>query len=85
MQTQHHLPQSDKTLPLISFIITYYNEPIDMIKKCIDSILKLTLSAEEREIIVIDDGSDNSPLSLLAEIKPETLVLQWQRDNIFSL
>ena len=58
MQTQHHLPQSDKTLPLISFIITYYNEPIDMIKKCIDSILKLTLSAEEREIIVIDDGSD---------------------------
>ena len=82
MQTQHHLPQSDKTLPLISFIITYYNEPIDMIKKCIDSILKLTLSAEEREIIVIDDGSDISPLNL---VKPETLVLQWQRDNIFSL
>ena len=39
-----------------------------MIKKCIDSILKLTLSAEEREIIVIDDGSDISPLNLLAEI-----------------
>ena len=33
MQTQQPLPQNDKAQPLISFIITYYNEPIDMLKK----------------------------------------------------
>ena len=51
--------------PLISFIITYYNLPVEMLYKCIDSILHLSLHPSEREIIVVDDGSDNSPMNEL--------------------
>ena len=44
----------------ISFIIPYYNLPPTMLKECIESILALPLQANEREIIVVDDGSDCS-------------------------
>ena len=44
----------------ISFIIPYYNLPVDMMRECIDSILALPLQPQEREIIIVDDGSDNN-------------------------
>lgn len=40
----------------ISFIITYYNEPAELLRGCVDSILTLPLGDGEREIIVVDDG-----------------------------
>ena len=49
--------------PLVSFIVTCYNLPVDMLCECIDSILKLNLETAEREIIVVDDGSDVSPMN----------------------
>ena len=52
-----------KDKPLISFILTYYNQPVDMLCECIDSILRLSLSPSEREIIVVDDGSEISPMN----------------------
>ena len=41
----------------ISFIITYYNEPLELLRECVESVLSLSLRAEEREILLIDDGS----------------------------
>lgn len=41
----------------ISFIITYYNEPPELLRECIQSVLTLPLRPEEREILLIDDGS----------------------------
>lgn len=41
----------------ISFIITYYNESHRMLQECVQSILSLPLQPEEREILLIDDGS----------------------------
>ena len=82
MQTQHFSSQSDKAQPLISFIITYYNEPIDMLKKCIGSLLMLTLNAEEREIIVIDDGSDISPLNLLTEVADQIIYIRQPNQGL---
>ena len=52
-----------KQQPLVSFILTDYNLPTDMLCECIDSILRLSLRADEREIIIVDDGSDNSPMN----------------------
>lgn len=43
---------------LVSFIVPYHNEPAEYIRSCIESILALNLRPEEREIIVVDDGSD---------------------------
>ena len=45
--------------PLISFIITYHNEPETFLRACVESILALRLSPEDAEIIVVDDGSEN--------------------------
>lgn len=53
--------------PLVSFILTYYNLPVQMLCECIDSILALSLTPEEREIIVVDDGSDTSPMNGLMQ------------------
>ena len=55
--------------PLISFIVTYHNEPIQLLKECLDSIFELSLSDEEREIILVDDGSDESPLNEIVEYR----------------
>lgn len=44
----------------VSFIITYYNESIEVLEECVQSVLSLPLTPEEREILLIDDGSDVS-------------------------
>jgi len=41
----------------ISFIITYYNEPLQLLEECVQSVLGLPLPPAEREILLIDDGS----------------------------
>lgn len=51
--------------PLISFVITYHNEPPSMLAECIGSVLDLSLSRDEREIIVIDDGSEECPFDTI--------------------
>ena len=53
--------------PLVSFIVTYYNLPPQLLGECLDSIMALSLDKEEREIIVIDDGSAESPLEAISD------------------
>ena len=52
--------------PLISFIVTYHNEPEALLRACLESIWALPLAEEEAEIIVVDDGS-KVPLCLSRE------------------
>ena len=49
--------------PLVSFIVTYHNEPEALLKACLESIQALPLAEEEAEVIVVDDGKtlSNSP------------------------
>ena len=54
--------------PLVSFIVSYYNIPPRMLHECLDSILALSLNKDEREIIVIDDGSRTSPTEELGDL-----------------
>ena len=65
MQNQQNHTPLQETQPLITFIIAYYNLPLEMLYECIDSILALSLSRNEREIIIVDDGSRNSCASSL--------------------
>ena len=51
--------------PLISFVIAYYDLPLRLLSQCLDSILALSLQPSEREIIVVDDGSEQSPMNEL--------------------
>lgn len=41
----------------ISFIIPQYDKPVYMLRECISSIFALSLTDEEREVIIVDDGS----------------------------
>lgn len=67
---------NDTSRPLVSFIITTYNLPIVLLHKCLKSIVSLSLSKQEREIIVVDDGSDFSPINELAGIANDIIFLR---------
>lgn len=41
----------------ITFIVTYYDEPGELLAECLGSIFSLPLAEGEREVFVIDDGS----------------------------
>jgi len=75
MQTKQIYPQTDET-HLISFIVTYYNQPARMLKECLDSILALSLSEEEREIIVVDDGSSLTPVDELLSYRDHIIFVR---------
>lgn len=63
-------------MPLVSFIITYHNTPTEMLRQCIGSIQALSLANSEREIIVVDDGSEYSPINDLADIADEIVYVR---------
>ena len=44
-------------MPLVSFIVTYHNEPEAYLRACVESIGALHLAKDEAEILVVDDGS----------------------------
>ena len=68
--------------PLVSFILTYYNQPVQMLCECIDSILALSLRPFEREIIVIDDGSKVSPMSGLMHYGDEIIYVRQKNGGL---
>ena len=57
--------KDNNSAALVSFIISYHNEDVALLCQCVDSILALTLGRAEREVIVVDDGSDYSPMNEL--------------------
>lgn len=65
--------------PLISFIIPCYNESRETLTDCIESILSLPLRREERQVIVVDDGSATPARTFLAPYGDALLLLR--QDN----
>ena len=65
--------------PFISFIIPFFNIPENLLIGCLDSIMALNLKNHEREIIVIDDGSDIPAEKLLHDYKE--LCIIYRQDN----
>ena len=68
--------------PLVSFIITYYNLPVDMLHESIESIMQLPLQSEEREIILIDDGSDITPLNEIIDFRDQIIYLRQRNQGL---
>ena len=71
-----------KQQPLVSFILTYYNLPVQMLCECIDSILALSLTPEEREIIVVDDGSEVSPMNGLMHYGDDIIYVRQHNQGL---
>ncbi|KXB46319.1 hypothetical protein HMPREF1870_00918 [Bacteroidales bacterium KA00344] len=53
-----------------------------MLRECLDSILRLSLTKEKREIIVVDDGSDISPLTELSDIQDDIIYLRQRNKGL---
>lgn len=77
-------PADIRNQPLVSFIVTYYNLPVDLLCSCIDSIQALSLQPEEREIIVIDDGSDTSPMNSLLKYGDDIIYVRQKNGGLGS-
>lgn len=82
MQNQQTHTQVQKAQPLVTFIVTYYNLPIPMLCECINSILALALHADEREIIIVDDGSESSPMNELMQYGTEIIYIRQQHQGV---
>lgn len=67
---------SEISSPLVSFIITTSNHQKEYLVECINSILQLSLNAKEREIILVDDGSDELVASQIKELLDNLLYLR---------
>lgn len=68
--------------PLVSFILTYYNLPVMMLCECIDSILALSMHPSEREIIIVDDGSESSPIIGLKQYGNEITYVRQSNSGV---
>ena len=71
-----------ETKPLVSFIIPYYQLPVQMLKECIESILRLSLRPFECEIIVIDDGSEESPINELLAYEDNIIYVRQKHSGV---
>ena len=67
---------------MVSFIITTYNLPSEYLELCLKSILKLSLNPKEREIIIIDDGSELSPIHDLMDYQDDFIYLRQRNQGL---
>lgn len=67
---------SEISSPLVSFIITTSNHQKEYLVECINSILQLSLNAKEREIILVDDDSEELVASQIKELLDNLLYLR---------
>ena len=74
--------QQENQKKLVSFIIPVFNVPIEMLRACIDSIENLSLRQFEREIIVVDDGSDESPLAALDTLADDIVYIRQKNQGV---
>lgn len=72
----------DIVRPLISFIIPCYNLPPEMVTECITSISGLSLNDGEREIIVIDDGSDEPLIDKIYPLSDSIIYIRQENKGL---
>lgn len=53
--------------PLVTFVITYTDGNPDLLSRCISTLMSLSLSENEREVIVMDNGSSFPPIGHITE------------------
>lgn len=82
MQDIKIITSHQEAQPLVTFIVTYYNFPVQMLCECINSILALSLRPCEREIIVVDDGSEVSPMNGLMQYGEDIIYVRQKNGGV---
>lgn len=78
------IPQKNTQSILVSFIVTTYNLPVELLRACLSSILSLSLGENEREIIIVDDGSEVSVANDIPDLR-ENIIYVRQRNQGLSI
>lgn len=76
MSTEQNNAQINESQPLISFIITTYNLPLEYLMQCVKSITVLSLRTVEREIILIDDGTEVAQINDLLDFRDDIIYVR---------
>lgn len=80
------MKQSNESLslhaPLVSFIITAYNVPSEFLEECLKAILQLSLNVRDREIILVDDGSEMAAISGLMDYQDDIIYLRQSHQGL---
>lgn len=70
-------------MPIVSFIITYYSEPLPLLAECLRSVLQVRslmmqrgMAKQDFEIVVVDDGSQLSPLGMLKQMDEDVCYIR---------
>ncbi len=69
-------------IPFVSFILPVFNVEHSLVRKCVKSIVDLDLKQDEREIIVIDDGSELPVESCLKDFKSQIRILRQENQGL---
>lgn len=67
---------------LLSFVITYHNEAQSLVQQCVESVLSLQLRAEEREVLLVDDGSERSLEECFGQRYPEVCYIRQENRGL---
>lgn len=68
--------------PLMSFVITCYDLPADMLRECVTAIFSLAFQPGEREVIVIDDGSKLPAITDIDDVKDQIIYLRQPNSGL---
>lgn len=82
MRTEQNHILVQEGQPVISFIIPVYNVEAELLRECIESVRSLALRPDEREIIVVDDGSQEDYAALLADYSDEIVLIQQPNSGV---
>ena len=74
--------QNSASKPLVSFIITTCNTDARQLRACVESVLKLSLSHNDRELIVIDDGSREPAINVLLDFCDELIYVRQPNQRL---
>lgn len=66
MPTPANVPQHPSR-PLLTFVVPVYNTEPSILRECIDSLLAVQLAPNEREVLVVDDGSERVDVAKVVE------------------
>lgn len=68
--------------PLMTFVITCYDLPADMLRECVTAIFSLAFQPGEREVIVIDDGSKLPAITDIDDVKDQIIYLRQPNSGL---
>ncbi|MCW4000719.1 MAG: glycosyltransferase [Candidatus Bathyarchaeota archaeon] len=76
------VPVDPSYQPKVSLVLAVFNEPLDVLKKVIDSTLNAKYPEGKKEIIVVDDGSANDSVKQLSKlVDPEKVKIIFFEKN----